>query len=493
MPVAIQLAPDGSALGAPRRAPASRVFVQGGIESGYAISPEGFKIIAADPEARRTFIACALSFREWLNVWEFTPEGGSAACLGENLWPAQAEYARIASEHPWTYFLKARQLGESTIACAFDGWAIRFGPANARAHIFSKMDAAACDLLDLVADGLAALPKFMRLPLTRETAHVRTYAAGPGDTRTLRAYAADRGTSRGSTATHIHLDEWAFMQSPADVWRSVEPTLSGKDTTCHIVTTGHSPNSPASVYYRKCMEGKGKHHPSFAGALDRPDRDEAWLEGQSLSMPEEAFTREYAQTWQDALSGSEGYYFRPMDVDQADVDARPPGPSRPDRRYVTAWDVGLVHDASVGTVIDITDQIYDVVAQERFVGITAPELQYQIQRLHRQYPGKTTIEDTGLGLSIRQGLDIPMSEVDGFSTTGQSKPRILSGLKVALQRQELKWSHDAFPDLTNEMRGYSLDDDFLTTDCVLSLAIALDQAASAHLHEPGRMLQIIRV
>jgi hypothetical protein len=488
---AIRLARDGQLLDAPRKSPAPRIYVEGGQADGYAITADGLRTLRDDPDARRQFVAAALSFRAFLDHWRFVPPGSTPLLLGPNLWPAQEEYARIAAEHPWVFYLKARQLGETTIACAFDAWRARFGPANARCHVFSKMDAAACDLLDQVADGLAALPDYMRLPLDRSTAHIREYHAAPGDTRVIRAYAADKGTSRGSTAIHCHVDEWAFVADPASVWRSVEPTLSGEDTTCHLVTTGHSPQSPTSIYYRKCVSGDGKHFAAFAGALDRP-RPEGWLEGQAQSMPLDDWQREYATSWEMALAGGDGYYFRSEDIDAADIDARPPGPAEPGRKYVTAWDIGLVNDASVGTVLDITEEIYDVVQQVRLTGITAPELQNAIKRLHYAYPGMTVIEDNSMGYSIRSGLDLPSYEVEGFSTTGQSKPRILGGLKVALQRQELKWSHEDFPDLTNEMRGYQLDDSFIVQDCVMSLAIALNAAAQAHLHEPGRIVAVIQ-
>jgi hypothetical protein len=39
--------------------------------------------------------------------------------------------------HPFLFALKGRQVGLTTLGCAYDGWHVRFGPANATAHLFS--------------------------------------------------------------------------------------------------------------------------------------------------------------------------------------------------------------------------------------------------------------------------------------------------------------------------------------------------------------------
>ena len=63
----------------------------------------------------------AEAFRAFLSVWRFrAQETKNVRLLGEHLWPAQDIFIREIAEHPHVYAHKARKLGQSTIACAFD-------------------------------------------------------------------------------------------------------------------------------------------------------------------------------------------------------------------------------------------------------------------------------------------------------------------------------------------------------------------------------------
>jgi hypothetical protein len=80
------------------------VYVEGGIEEGYAVSPEGFAIIAADPAQRRIFCDCALDFRAFLDHWTFIPAGKPPMLLGPNVWRSQRTYAAATVTHASIYF-----------------------------------------------------------------------------------------------------------------------------------------------------------------------------------------------------------------------------------------------------------------------------------------------------------------------------------------------------------------------------------------------------
>ena len=86
---------------------------------GFAISADGLRILAADPEQRRQFVQCALSFREFVRVWKFLDqENGVVRVLGDVLWPAQETYIATAEQHAYLTCLKSRQVGETTAAIA---------------------------------------------------------------------------------------------------------------------------------------------------------------------------------------------------------------------------------------------------------------------------------------------------------------------------------------------------------------------------------------
>lgn len=66
----------------------------------------------------------------------------------------------------------------------------------------------------------------------------------------------------------------------------------------------------------------------------------------------------------------------------------------------------------------------------------------------------------------------------GSRTTARSKARIIGYVAVSLQEQTLKYDERACPNLRTALLGYTLDDEYCVTDCVMSLAIALDAAGS---------------
>lgn len=452
-------------------------------------------------------VRCAKSFRHFLDYWKFVDtDTGKIRCLGEELWPAQEEFVRVAEEQWWVFFLKARQLGETTIECAFDAWVMRFRPtgqwtddkgvthkgaSNARVHIFSKREKAAQEFLGRVKFGMERLPDFMHLPVETDTMNEYALDAGPDDLRRAIAYPADNDTARGETCTHAHVDEWAFMGNPAKVWQSVEPSAAG---SVHFVTTGQGPQNFTSQFWRRCLSGDATNprtgeriEPCFIGALERPDRNEAWLKGKKASMEEDAFNQEFPMRWEDALSGGGEFVFRSRDLDACGTDFRGLHPAVAGRKYVKAWDIGRHKDAAVGIVIDVTEDVHDVVAYKRLRGVTYPQIQMEIELTHAEYPGTTVVEKNAAGEAVLENLRIPEHQREGFSTTGASKPRIIQGLKLATQRWEVRWDPIECSQLDSEVRGYQIPDDNVVQDSVITLAIGEEYAGQEHL-KAGRFL-----
>lgn len=448
-------------------------------------------------ERQDELLRVSTDFREFLRFWQFVNQDtGEVLTLGEGLWAAQEEFVRITRWNDWIYYLKARQLGETTIETAYDAWVLRFrgGAVNSRVHIFSKRENEAKSLLERVRFGYHRLPERMQLPLAKDTQTEFFLDAGPDDTRKAIAYPADNDTARGETCTHAHIDEWAFMGNPKKVWQSIEPSAAG---TVHFITTGQGPSNWTSTFWRKCLAGDVVDkrqipvYPCFIGALNRPDRNESWLRAKKQGMDEETFRWEYPMKWQDALSGSGGYVFKGVEIDAAGEDAYGFGPAREGRKYVKAWDIGRHADAAVCIVLDVTEDVFDVVAYRRLREMPYPFIQREIKLVHEAYPGMTVIEDNAAGEAVRENLDIPERQVLGFSTTKPSKARIIHQLRLMLQNQTVKWNPDECPELDAEMRGYQLPDDDVVQDSVMTLAIAVDHAPVAY--STGRILAVEHV
>ncbi len=522
---------------------------------GYAISAEGINILLAeaeqeckvsddkniaDPDAPyrlgplgMRFIACGRSFLEFLKVWYFLDQdAGVVRLFGLNIWPGQVHVAEVMERESraawgmtfteteemrtpgWIYFLKARQIGFTTLCIAYDAWIMRFRP-NARVHLVSRTETLAkTSLLKPLKFGLQRLPEEMVLPETQTTTTMYELDAGEHDRRIAQAYAA-KEPGRGETCSHLHLDEWAAMMEtspelPAEVWAAAEPTISKEGGTCHILTTGVGPVGYYAETWKSCIAGLGQHFACFIGAEgSRPHYTKKWLADKKRSMADDArFAHEYPQKWEDALAGRGDTTFKSRDIDLAaeyargfmsPIYVRDPATNKVlrvedwgyytlrgkkrARAFVTAWDIGgpgANSDASVGIVLDVTEGVWQVRWFEYHQGLSYPLLAQHIRRVHYAYPGKTYIEDNGPGQAVRQFTNIPEDQIEGWKTTAQSKPGIIQGVNAALQFQEIKWDPKQCPELDAEMRGYRQKDEHIKQDCVMALAIAMGVGSEAH-------------
>lgn len=455
--------------------------------AAYLSKPENH----ADADALRR---AAVDFRYFLNFWWFIPEGKQKHCLGDGMWEAQEVFADRAMLNAWIFFLKARQLGESTIECAFDAWRLRFGGPNSRVHITSRTDVEAIGLKDDVLFGLAHLPEWMQLPTKKETSSEWIFDAGEDDERTIHAYPTS-SPGRGETCTHAHLDEWADMLNPTKVWSAVEPSVA-PEGTCHIVTTGMGPQNYTSAYWRKCLAGDTDHEvfPCFVDALKRPDRDAAWYAAKKRAQPDEAeFLREYPMKWEDALSGGGEFVFTGPEADAATRDAKCLiERGIPGRKYSKGWDIGRHQDAAVCVVLDVTEDVHDVVYYLRLRENTYPQIQLNIEAVDKLFAGPNGVEKNSAGEAVIENLSWSEEKADEakFTTTKASKARIIMQVKLGLQNQMLKWNADELPQLDAEVRGYQLPDDNVIQDSVMALAIAEEFASKAY--TTGTMGTVVR-
>lgn len=496
MSAAILLAADGTPIGQPRPSPAPRVFVDEWTNPGFAISPEGFAALREDPAQRRLFVAAATSFRSFLDVWHFLDqENGVTRVLGSNLWEGQEQLLDAMDEHPWIYCLKGRQIGATSLGIAYDAYVARFRDPNARVHAFSSGDSAAMELIEQILFGLERLPACMKLPLDA-TAHAIKLDAGAGTRALIRSYPSTRAASRGSTCSHLHLDEWSSVLDPARVMQATAPTVKPSGSFIILTTEAVGPESESAQYFRRCMDKTGKHTPIFVSSLARPDRDEAWLTGMSLSMPPANFAREYPRTWEEALASAGERYFPSHLIDLAAEYALGLSPYREGVRYVCGVDVALQgSDSTVLCVLALDGAQMDVVHLVRLTGATTPsDVKLAIMRVYQAYPKcHFLIEDTGPGYAIRADLDIPGQYLDGFVTTSLSKDRIIGATYMQLSEQLLHWRPAEVPELDTAMRGLRYPGGSHTADEVMSLCLAVEAAGMAYRarQNAGRILKVL--
>lgn len=457
-----------------------------------AVNPKYNEMIRLDPRLMRELVRCATDFRHFLRYWNFVnQETGEVQILGEDLWPGQEEFVQTMKDNKKIYALKARKLGYTTLGIAFSGWTARFGPTNARVHVFSRREDAAQQIVRHVKFGLQRLPEWMALPMKPRNGKIEIIA-GEHDLRIVQAYPADEETAVEETANHAHVDEWARMGNPKQVYQAIEPTMAG---TAHIITTGRGPQNYSGQFWLKSMAGDTPFKSFFTNALARKGRDEAWLEAKKRGMDEISFRQEYAMTWEDALFAGGDFQFKRSDLD---ICSRGIGWQAAElgHDYSIAWDIGRHYDAAVGIVIDKTVVPRQVVDYVRLRGKPYPYIQKQIERQWAQYGGGSRstllVEKNGPGEAVLENLDLPERLIENakFQTSQSSKARIINGLTVAFEHHELHYNKDQWPALDVELRGYQIPDDDVTQDSVMALAIADDGSRGPS--GRGRVRRLIR-
>jgi hypothetical protein len=454
------------------------------------------------------------AFRAWLSVWKFrSGEDKAIRTLGEEMWEGQRGLADTLATANFTYILKARKLGQSTLCVSYAGFCARVRDEHARVHAYSYRERASLRLLEQIRFGLDHLPEFLRLPLERETRQELVFDAGADDERTIVSYPMSKNTSIEETSTHALLDEFAFWPDTETTFGRLEPTFTADGATATLVTTGNGPANFATLLWNQCKDGDGIFEPVFLPATARPGRDQAWLERKRRSMTASGFRSEYALTEQDALAGPAEREFSSDDIAQCIRYPRYGSRSRtgwpfgkaqhafprknrrePERlcKYILGVDVGK-KDATVITAVDVTSDTFHVAGYWRYVGLTYPAIQSHITRIAHDYPNApVVIEANAMGQAVIENLSLT-NRVIPFFTSATSKARAIEQLARKLQNWELQFDARDLTQLYNELCGYTVPDDYIVQDSVMSLALAIDQAAEAFSakNQPGRLMDVI--
>jgi len=324
-----------------------------------------------DPEDERQ--ACEASFLHFLRWWRFINRETGDVLAFDALWDGQRRMAEAMQAHRQVLVLKAGKLGASELACAFDGWRLRFAGANARVHLFSMDQRAAQNLLRVVKFGMARLPEWMALPImAREsggnTSMQMMFRAGADDIRTVVSYAPTEHAAIDQSSTHAHVDELARMQFAERTWASVASTIA-PGGTCHIVSRGAGAENYLALLWEQCKQPESTieaifepwdarpRYPEGPAMVERVKRGEvdagaAWYAEQEVSMPTTSQLYYYApRTAEEALAGAgEDAY-----IDMARWDACfepnlvPLRPGDPDQ-VVLSLDAGVTNDIFAATL-----------------------------------------------------------------------------------------------------------------------------------------------
>jgi hypothetical protein len=475
----------------------------------------------AEPENVRLLTAlcsddAARSFAAFLGVWKFrSTEDKSVHALGDVMWEGQHELAALLATDPYVFLLKARKLGQSTLAIAYAAYVTRIRDEHARVHLFSYRERASKRLLEQVKFGLERLPDWLRLPVERETQLEVVYAAGNDDQRTVVSYPMSKVTAIEETSTHALLDEFGAWPDNATTYEKLEPTMTAVGATAHLVTTGYGPVNFSAELWQLSKDDLAPFTPVFLAATARPGRTPEFMERKRRSMTASGFRSEYALTEADALAGPTEREFSSDDIDactryarygsqsplhwplnqcQVALPRRTKNEPLRESRYIIACDIGK-KDATVVTVLDVTTTVFHVAGYWRFVGLSYPAIQNAIETIAASYPGApVVVEANSIGQAVIDNLETA-NRVIPFHTGETSKARAIEKLASALQSQHLQFPKNDLTQLYAELVGYVRPDDHVVQDSVMALALAIDQAPEAYSakNRPGRVMSVVYV
>lgn len=267
---------------------------------------------------------------------------------------------------------------------------------------------------------------------------------GGGSVAVRSAHAPDR--LRGAGLDYAVLDEAAFM--PDAVWPEVvRPMLLDRRGGAAFLSTPDGFNGFWRLYQLgldpAAPEWASFHAPSSANPL----LSAAEIEAIRRVTPERVFRAEYLAEFIDAA----GAVFREVQRHAyAPLGALP----RTDRHYVAGCDWGRVDDYTAVAVIDVDSG--QMVALERFTGVSWEVQRARVAALCRQW-GVAALwaEENAAGTVNIEALQAEGLPVRPFVTTARSKPALIDGLAVALERGELALLPDAV--LLDELAAYRLE------------------------------------
>jgi hypothetical protein len=162
-------------------------------------------------------------------------------------------------------------------------------------------------------------------------------------------------------------------------------------------------------------------------------------------------------------------------------------PPQDNHEYVAAWDLGTTatshkgRNATVGFVIDITPDPWQVIAYRREIKASYPMIMQWIREWDGRYKNRgqstcnTVIDATGSGKPVEEILQEEHNlDVDGASFNDATKPDIINAGQVCLDRGWFVMP--PIRQVIDEFSSYELADKRIVQDCVMGLCVGLHRA-----------------
>lgn len=222
------------------------------------------------------------------------------------LWPDQRELAGRLIAGEWLLIVKARQLGVTTLVCAFAFWKLTYMPMFTVCVINQSKEYA----IEFVDEKLRYMwenmPDYFRLALVTDTKTSMVF--GERHRSKITAFAGTDKAARSTTANLHLMDEAAYCERMRECLKAGEPTLEKTGGQSVLLSTSAGPTGEFFRRYKLAKGGRGRHRLAFLGWSADPGRTKAWYDEEASNHEDDPnyMHQEYPSTPDEAFLASGG-------------------------------------------------------------------------------------------------------------------------------------------------------------------------------------------
>ncbi|MGQ9555902.1 MAG: phage terminase large subunit family protein [Anaerolineae bacterium] len=287
-----------------------------------------------------------------------------------------------------------------------------------------------------------------------------------GSEITVRTAAREGVYLRGHKFDRCIIDEADYLSEKL-INEVIRMTLADVGGQLVLIST---PRARRGLVYRELQRGLAGDPAVYAQqgrTWENPHVDHEYIRSLQGRMTVAAWQREVEGVYADDDTAVFGWQYIQSAYESAAWSL--PEERQPDRRYVQGVDLAKHEDWTVHSVLDATAKPYRLVCLERYRRQPWPVVAARIREMHQRYGcHQTLIDATGVGDAV---LDEVRDVAQGYIFTQRSKLDLITSLQLALEKREVQFPF--IRELVDELQGYAWDDKALTTDCVMSLALAV--------------------
>ena len=388
---------------------------------------------------------------------------------------AQEQFWSTVEGNPWTYILKARQLGMTTAVAARNFWRVLFTP-NHRVAVLAHRGDSAEAIFEIYKNFYANLPEFLKFKT--EKSNVRELKLFHGGL--VKVDTANSEGLRGTTFQTLHCSEFAFWNDPEKTIAGAFQVL-GPDSEVVLETTANGVNGAHKIWYAEngyqklfmpwtkdvnyVSKDRAKYvHPKLKEMATEHslDNGRVWWAQETLETKcagnWHTFLQEYPITAQMAfITSGERFFdhiYPHVQITPGYKEFKPPSKYRV---YSLGADVASGSpsgDYSAFSVLDVTDKEKPTVCATFYQRMAPHQFAERVLQEAKKYKALVVVESNTYGLSILEYLvkkeyafifrrtafdKIGNRWVDklGFSTNVNTRPVMLSRLHEYVEMEKL--------------------------------------------------------